>query len=164
MGLTGGNPRPQSSHKLRILQCFKGITVIMKRNATAITQNPYIDLVESDDNNEDDNQPDVRIFQAPPGYPFYLQPKDKVKARNGYIFTKFDKERKKNITNCSYERPFTIKRKLRYVWKKWSFRQMLHNMRGGRQRASTGLPKRGSTRITLTLPSKKGSQQHTGSF
>ena len=77
----------------------------MKRTATAITQNPYIDLVDSDDDEEDDNQPDARIFQAPPGYPFYLQAKDEVKARNGYIFTKFDKERKKNIANCSYERP-----------------------------------------------------------
>ena len=77
----------------------------MKRNATAITQNPYIDLVKSDDDDEDDNQPDVRIFQAPPGYPLYLQAKDEVKARNGYIFTKFDNERKKNIANCSYERP-----------------------------------------------------------
>ena len=71
----------------------------MKRTATVITQNPYIDLVDSDDNDEDDNQPDVRIFQAPPGYPLYLQPKDEVKACNGYIFTKFDNERKKNITN-----------------------------------------------------------------
>ena len=68
----------------------------MKRTATAITQNPYIDLVDSDDDDEDDNQPDVRIFQAPPGHPLYLQPKDEVKARNGYIFTKFDNERKKN--------------------------------------------------------------------
>ena len=77
----------------------------MKRSATAITQNPCIDLVDTDDDEEDDNQPDARIFQAPPGYPLYLQPKDEVKARNGYIFTKFDKDRKKNITNCSYERP-----------------------------------------------------------
>ena len=77
----------------------------MKRNATATTQNPYIDLVDTNDENKDDNQPDVRIFQAPPGYPFYLQAKDEVKARNGYIFTQFDKERKKNIANCSYERP-----------------------------------------------------------
>ena len=77
----------------------------MKTTATAITQNPYIDLVSSDDDKDDDNQPDVRIFQAPPGYPLYLQAKDEVKARNGYIFTKFDNERKKNITNCSYERP-----------------------------------------------------------
>ena len=53
----------------------------MKRTATAITQNPYIDLVDSDDDDEDNNQPDVRIFQAPPGYPLYLQPKDEVKAR-----------------------------------------------------------------------------------
>ena len=105
MGLTEGDLEPQSSHKLRFLQCSKGITTKMKRTATAITQNPYIDLVDTDDDKEDDNQPDVRIFQAPPGYPFYLQPKDEVKARNGYIFTKFDKERKKNITNCSYERP-----------------------------------------------------------
>ena len=38
----------------------------MKRTATAITQNPYIDLVDSDNDDKDDNQPDVRIFQAPP--------------------------------------------------------------------------------------------------
>ena len=105
MGLSGGDPRPQSSHKLRFLQGFKGNTAIMKRSATAITQNSYIDLVDTNDDEEDDNQPDVRIFQAPPGYPFYLEPKDKVKARNDYIFTKFDRERKKNIANCSYERP-----------------------------------------------------------
>ena len=103
MGLTEGNPRPQSSHKLIFLQCFKARTIIIKRNATAITPNPYIDLVDSDGDEENDNQPDVCIFQLPPGYPFYLQPKDKVKARNGYIFTKFDKKRKKNIANCSYE-------------------------------------------------------------
>ena len=77
----------------------------MKRTATAITQNPYIDLVDSDDNKEDDNQPDARIFQAPPGYPYYLHARDEFKAKNGYIFTKADKDRKKNITNCSYERP-----------------------------------------------------------
>ena len=110
MGLTEGNPEPQSSHKLRFLQCSKGITTKMKRTATAITQNPYIDLVDSNDDEEDDNQPDARIFQAPPGYPYYLQPKDEVKARNGYIFTKFDKERKRNIANCSYEHPLPSRR------------------------------------------------------
>ena len=87
MGLTEGDPEPQSSHKLRFLQCSKGITTKMKRTTTAITQNPYINLVDTNDDEEDDNQPDVRIFQAPPGYPFYLQQKDEVKARNGYIFT-----------------------------------------------------------------------------
>ena len=77
----------------------------MKRTATAITQNPYINLVNSDDDEDDDNQPDARIFQAPPGYPYYLKARDKVKAKNGYIFTMADKNRKKNIENCSYERP-----------------------------------------------------------
>ena len=77
----------------------------MKRTATAITQNPYIDLVDSDDDDEDDNQPDARIFPAPPGYPYYLRARDEVKAKNGYIFTMADKNRKKNIENCSYERP-----------------------------------------------------------
>ena len=64
MGLTEGDPEPQSSHKLRFLQCSKGNTTKMKRTATAITQNPYIDLVDTDDDEEDDNQPDVRIFQV----------------------------------------------------------------------------------------------------
>ena len=77
----------------------------MKRTATAITQNPYIDLVDSADGDEDDNQPDARIFPAPPGYPYYLSARDEVKAKNGYIFTMADKNRKKNIENCSYERP-----------------------------------------------------------
>ena len=58
----------------------------MKRNATAITQNPYIDLVDTDNDEEDDNQPDVRIFQAPPGYPFYLQAKDEVKGEEWICF------------------------------------------------------------------------------
>ena len=35
----------------------------MKRTATAITQNTYIDFVDTDDNEEDDNQPDARIFR-----------------------------------------------------------------------------------------------------
>ena len=65
----------------------------MKSSATAITKNPYIDLVDTNDDEEDDNQPDVCIFQSPPGYPFYLRPKNKLKARNGYIFKKLDKEK-----------------------------------------------------------------------
>ena len=91
----------------------------MKRNATAITQNPYIDLVDTDNDKEDDNQPDVRIFQAPPGYPLYLQVKDKVKARNGYIFTRLDKEQRKNVNNCLYERPIPTRGNC-IMWEEWS--------------------------------------------
>ena len=69
----------------------------MKRTATAITHNPYIDLVDSDDDEEDDNQPDARIFQAPPGYPFYLQAKDEVKAKKlGQIW------KSGKISGCGY--------------------------------------------------------------
>ena len=123
----------------------------MKRNATAIIQNPYIDLVDTDDDEEDDNQPDVRIFQAPPGYPFYLQAKDKVKARNGYVFTQFDKERKKNISNCSYERPLPTRGNCVMCGRSGPLgnpAQMGAHTRDGRQRASTALPRRGSTRTT----------------
>ena len=52
-----------------------------KRKATDITQNPYIDLVDSSDDEEDDNQPDARIFPAPPGYPKYLRPRDEIPPR-----------------------------------------------------------------------------------
>ena len=76
-----------------------------KRKATAIDQNPYIDLVDSDNDNDVDNQPDVRVFPAPPGYPMYLQPRDEICARNWYVFTKHDKERQRNIDRCSYDRP-----------------------------------------------------------
>ena len=112
MGLTEGDPEPQSSHKLKFLQDLRARTTKMKRTATAITQNPYIDLVDSDEDDEDDNQPDVRIFQAPPGYPLYLQPKDEVKARNGYIFTKFDNERQQLFLR----KTSTNERQLCYVW------------------------------------------------
>ena len=77
-----------------------------KRKATAITQNPYIDLVNSDnDDDEDDNQPDVRVFPAPSGYPRFLRASDEIRAKNGYIFTKTDKDRKRNKERCQYERP-----------------------------------------------------------
>ena len=76
-----------------------------KRKATDITQNPYIDLVDSSDDEEDDNQPDARIFPAPPGYPKYLRPRDEIRARNGYVFSKEDKDRKRNIERCTYSRP-----------------------------------------------------------
>ena len=39
----------------------------MKRTATTITQNPYIDLVDSDDDKDDDNQPDAHIFRRHQG-------------------------------------------------------------------------------------------------
>ena len=55
MGLTEGDPRPQSIHNLRFLQGFKSTSATMKRNATAITQNPYINLVDTDNDKEDDN-------------------------------------------------------------------------------------------------------------
>ena len=42
----------------------------MKRNATVITQNPYIDLIDTDNEEEDENQPDVRIFRRHQGIPF----------------------------------------------------------------------------------------------
>ena len=66
-----------------------------KRKATAIDQNPYIDLVDSDDDDDVDNQPDVRVFPAPPGYPTYLRPRDEIRARNWYVFTRDDKERQR---------------------------------------------------------------------
>ena len=68
-----------------------------KRKSTVISQNPYIDLVDSDDNEDDDNQPDARIFQAPPGFPYYLHARDEVKAKNGYIFTKSNSVFRKRI-------------------------------------------------------------------
>ena len=76
-----------------------------KRKATAIDQNPYIDLVDLDDDDDVDNQPDVRVFPAPPGYPTYLRPRDEIRARNRYVFTRYDKERQRIIDRCSYDRP-----------------------------------------------------------
>ena len=55
----------------------------MKRGSTFITQNPYIDLVDSDDDVDDDNQPDARIFPAPPGYTTCFKPKDKIRSKKG---------------------------------------------------------------------------------
>ena len=76
----------------------------LKRKSTELTQNPYIDLVDSSED-EDDNQPDVRVFQAPSGYPKYLRARDKIRAKNGYVFTQYDKDRHRNKIRCSYERP-----------------------------------------------------------
>ena len=76
----------------------------LKRKSTKLTQNPYIDLVDSSED-EDDNQPDVRVFQAPSGYPKYLRARDEIRAKNGYVFTQYDKDRHRNKIRCSYERP-----------------------------------------------------------
>ena len=77
----------------------------LKRKATGPTQNPYIDLVDSDDDDDNDNQPDARVFSAPSGYPTYLRARDEIRAKNGYVFTQYDKERNRNKQRCNYERP-----------------------------------------------------------
>ena len=61
-GTNWGRSKTSVKSQINNFTGFEGEIIIMKRNATAITQNPYIDLVESDDDDEDDNQPDVRIF------------------------------------------------------------------------------------------------------
>ena len=101
VGLIGADLSPQSSHNFIIFAKMASL----KRKATELTQNPYIDLVDSSDDEEENNQPDVRVFPAPPGYPQYLRPRDEIRAKNGYVFTQADKERKKNRDRCQYERP-----------------------------------------------------------
>ena len=81
----------------------------MKRGSTAIPQNPYIDLVYSEDDANNDSQPDARIFPAPPGYPTFLNPMDDIRTKNGYIFIKADKERRRNVERCTYERPLPLR-------------------------------------------------------
>ena len=101
MGLTGAGQSPQSSHKT----ARNTKKASLKRKATGPTQNPYVDLVDSDDNDDNDNQPDARVFSAPSGYPTYLRGRDEIRAKNGYVFTQYDKERNRNKNRCNYERP-----------------------------------------------------------
>ena len=72
-----------------------------KRKSTQISKNPYFDLVDSEDE-DPNNQPDARVFPAPSGYPRYLRARDEIRAKNGYVFTQCDKERKKT-TNLTRE-------------------------------------------------------------
>ena len=76
-----------------------------KRKATDLSQNPYIDLVDTDSEEDVEIVADARIYPAPPGYSRFLKAEDEVRASNGYIFREKDKFKRSNILKCQYERP-----------------------------------------------------------
>ena len=78
--------------------------MVKTKKVLALTQQPYWSETSDDDEDQDLEYPDTRIFQGT-GNLQYLLASQEVKAKNGFVWCAIDKIRQKNIEKCSYIRP-----------------------------------------------------------